>query len=214
MQEQNAGIQNRMTVSELEKLLGVSRIYIHFYEREGLLGKRSFEDKYLYYSQEDVEKLRRILVLEKIGMPFFDIKGVLDGSLAFDEAVRRQAEILNKKGKFSGAVEVCRRLEEERGDFFDGEMYLDLIGEIEKEGLSFAGGLRHVIDVEFFIINSVIRRILHYDFLETRKSRGFVNALLLLIFVCIYWAISMKYYEKTSSVWAPVLLFWYAPPLG
>ena len=59
-----------MKINEVEALVGISKKSIRFYEEEGLLTpKRNSENGYRNYCGEDVETLRKIKALRKLGLP-------------------------------------------------------------------------------------------------------------------------------------------------
>ncbi|MBP3486174.1 MAG: MerR family transcriptional regulator, partial [Oscillospiraceae bacterium] len=59
-----------MKIREVERLVGVSRVNIRFYEREGLLAPaRNSANGYRDYSEADVERLKQIKLLRKLDVP-------------------------------------------------------------------------------------------------------------------------------------------------
>ena len=63
-----------MKINEAEELLGISKANIRFYEKEGLLTPRRGENRYRDYSEEDLDRLREIVILRKLGISVQDIK--------------------------------------------------------------------------------------------------------------------------------------------
>lgn len=55
-----------MKINEVEKLLEIPKATIRFYEKEGLIIPQRNENSYREYSDEDVEILKKIIVLRKI----------------------------------------------------------------------------------------------------------------------------------------------------
>ena len=62
-----------MTIKEVEQILEVPRATIRFYEKEGLIDPKREGNRYRDYSEEDVEQLKRIIILRKAGLPLSDI---------------------------------------------------------------------------------------------------------------------------------------------
>ena len=71
-----------MKINEVEELLQISKANIRFYEKEGLLSPKRAENGYRDYSQEDVDRLKEIVLLRKTGMAISDIRGVLSGEFS------------------------------------------------------------------------------------------------------------------------------------
>ena len=98
-----------MKINEAEELLGISKANIRFYEKEGLLTPRRGENRYRDYSEEDLDRLREIVILRKLGISVQDIKQILDGELLLGNAMT--ANIANLEAQISqltGALKIQR----------------------------------------------------------------------------------------------------------
>ena len=70
-----------MKINEVEALAGISKKNIRFYEEQGLLSpRRNSENGYRDYGENEVEVLRRIKVLRKLGVPIEEIRQMLSGA--------------------------------------------------------------------------------------------------------------------------------------
>ena len=59
-----------MKINEVEALVGITKKNIRFYEEKGLLTpRRNSENGYREYEARDVEQLRQIKLLRKLGVP-------------------------------------------------------------------------------------------------------------------------------------------------
>ena len=59
-----------MKINEIEKIVGISKKNIRFYEDQGLLSPaRNRENGYREYGQEDLVILQKIKFLRKLGIP-------------------------------------------------------------------------------------------------------------------------------------------------
>ena len=67
-----------MTIKEIEKLLEIPRATVRFYEKEGLIAPDRKGNGYREYSEEDVEKLRKVIILRKIGILVNDINNIFE----------------------------------------------------------------------------------------------------------------------------------------
>ena len=76
-----------MTIKELEQLSEMTRANIRFYEKEGLLSPARNESGYRDYSEADIQLLKKIIILRKLGIPVQQIGDILDGALPLQEAL-------------------------------------------------------------------------------------------------------------------------------
>ena len=87
-----------MQIKEVEKLTGISRQNIRFYERKGLLKPgRDTDNSYRLYSEEDVRRLKEVKLFRKLDMPLDELQKLLEGKLSLEEALRHQRERLEKE---------------------------------------------------------------------------------------------------------------------
>lgn len=64
-----------MKINQVESQVGITKRNIRFYEKEGLLSPdRDSGNGYREYTQEDVERLKRIKLFRKIGFPLEEIR--------------------------------------------------------------------------------------------------------------------------------------------
>ena len=64
-----------MKINEVEALVGITKKNIRFYEAEGLLSpRRNSQNGYRDYGDAEVEALRRIKLLRKLGVPLEEIR--------------------------------------------------------------------------------------------------------------------------------------------
>ena len=79
-----------MRINKVEELVGITKKNIRFYEEQGLLNpRRNPENGYRDYGEEEVQILRRIRVLRKLGLPIEDIRRMLSGTLTVSDGMRR-----------------------------------------------------------------------------------------------------------------------------
>lgn len=72
-----------MNINELERLTGITRQNIRFYEKKGLLyPKRNPENNYREYTEEDVTTLKTIKLLRKLVLR--------NGALYYDPSRRKR----------------------------------------------------------------------------------------------------------------------------
>ena len=70
-----------MKINEVEARAGITKKNIRFYEEQGLLSpRRNPENGYRDYGEEEVQILRRIRVLRKLGLPIEEIRRMQSGA--------------------------------------------------------------------------------------------------------------------------------------
>ena len=144
-----------MKINEVEKILDIPKATIRFYEKEGLLTPQRNSNSYRDYSDTDVELLKKIVVLRKIGVPVSDIKQILDGTLSLQDAISNNMRSLHEQMKeLEGALKLCAVMQKSavNMDSFDETYYWELIHAEEQEGNRFFAIVNDVIDFEKRVI--------------------------------------------------------------
>lgn len=130
-----------MRISEAAKLTGLSVSNIRFYEKKGLLTPdREVESKYRDYSEEDIERLKKIILYRKINMPVETIYLLQKGEVSVESVLKRQEEeLVAQKEMLQGAIDLCGRLLEETDlEHINVDYYLNYVKEEEDKGVRFA----------------------------------------------------------------------------
>lgn len=130
-----------MRINEVEKLAGVTKRNIRYYEAEGLLSPgRESGNGYRDYSNADVDILRRIKLLRKLDLPLEEIRRIQAGTLTVRDAMGRHIiQLERKRANLEAMTGLCRELEGEAPQYaaLDGEKWLDRMEQREKEGTTF-----------------------------------------------------------------------------
>lgn len=127
-----------MKINEAEELLGISKANIRFYEKEGLLTPRRGENRYRDYSEEDLDRLREIVILRKLGISVQDIKQILDGELMLGDAMTANIANLEEQiSQLTGALKLSRQIREEKLTKLDTPRYWEIIHDEEQRGGKF-----------------------------------------------------------------------------
>ena len=90
-----------MKINEVAKLTGVSVRTLQYYDEIGLLIPKKLDNGYRDYSDENLDKLQKILFYRFLKFKLNDIKGLLDGDIDGLKILELQRElILKEKEKF------------------------------------------------------------------------------------------------------------------
>ena len=130
-----------MKIGEAAKETGLSISNIRFYEKKGLLEPaRDQESKYRNYTEEDILRLKKIIIFRKMDVSVEQIDTMLKGKTDAKEVLKNQEqELFNKIREMEGALELCRILEKEEAPLdIEPEQYLDYIAQEEKKGKKFS----------------------------------------------------------------------------
>lgn len=104
-----------MKIGEVMALTGLTRKAIHYYEAEGLIQPLiDLENGYRIFSENEVETLRKISDLRKVGLSIEDIRGVLANPSSLPTQLERQLEAINREigelGRVKQLLEECLHL--------------------------------------------------------------------------------------------------------
>lgn len=132
-----------MKINEIEKVVGISKKNIRFYEEQGLLAPaRNRDNGYREYGEKDIFVLQQIKFLRKLGVPLEEIRLLQSGKSTVADTMRRHLITLEREQQnLNHAVSFCSELKEEDITLsdFDVSPYLQKMESVEKEGASFKG---------------------------------------------------------------------------
>ena len=111
-----------MKRSEVEKITGLTRKAILYYEDKGIIRPHKGENNYRSYSEEDVDRLLQISIYRKLGLNISEIKNILStkekelASILRDRQYRLELEeskknLLEKLIKSQDFEEIAKDLE-------------------------------------------------------------------------------------------------------
>ena len=122
-----------MKINEVESLVGITKKNIRFYEEKGLLSPgRNSENGYRDYGQAEVDALRRIKLLRKLGVPIEEIR-------------RMQQQNLEE------AVKLCELLKERTEPLseLDAQSVLEEMEKLEQTGTTFQNKQRQDVRIRY-----------------------------------------------------------------
>ena len=86
-----------MKTSDLEKLLGLSKHTIRYYEKEGFIQPHRDENGYRDYRDEDVQTLKLVKFLRSLEISIDDVKAILSRDLNFQECLKMNQDYLSQQ---------------------------------------------------------------------------------------------------------------------
>lgn len=138
-----------MKIKDMEERTGIARANIRFYESKGLLCPERQGNNYRNYSEQDVETLRKIILLRRLDMSIDDIQAVLGGELALQDAVRRaELDLQQQLEQLQGSLELCAIIQE-RGETLETlsvDTYDELIRQYEQQGKQFRDVMGDILE--------------------------------------------------------------------
>ena len=127
-----------MKINDIEKMLGLTKANIRFYEKQGLITPQRTENGYRDYRDEDIVRLKEIIILRKLGIPVQQIADILDGALPLQEALYNTIQSLQAEiEKLNGSLVLCKQMKQENIQILDAERYWYIIQEKETRGMKF-----------------------------------------------------------------------------
>ena len=130
-----------MKINEVEALVNITKKNIRFYEEQGLLSpQRNTENGYRNYNEEDVQTLRQIKLLRKLGVPIEEIRQMLLGVHTLSDGMRRHLISLEReKQNLEHSISFCRNLQvmDTSISSLEIERFLNEMDELEKKGTTF-----------------------------------------------------------------------------
>lgn len=144
-----------MKIREIEQMLSIPRATIRFYEKQGLIRPaRDPDNEYREYSEEDVQRLKKILILRKLGFPVAAVSELLDDENSdFQKMLETQIEQLEaQKAETEAVIALCREMKAESVSVnsMDEDYWWDEIRSKEKAGYSFFDHLSADVQIALY----------------------------------------------------------------
>lgn len=204
-----------MTIKDVETLLDIPRATVRFYEKEGLISPTREGNGYRDYSDEDVEKLKKIIILRKIGLPVEEISDLFDGVKTLEEVLDANIVNLQKQmEELKGAMKLSQKMKEDTVQIasMDVNIYWNTIEEEEKQGNQFIDIAKDIVEIEKGVLASYFSCTdingKPYDSLPKIILNVFACVVLAGVIVCIYkgtWS-AQNFWIAIQSIIALVLL--------
>lgn len=129
-------MNGKMNINQVERITGVSKRNIRFYEKEGLLlPGRNKENGYRVYEPNDIWRVKVIRMLRMLDMPLEKIGKVLGGEERLSAALsEQQAELERKAKELQAAISFCQRLRGTELDALDVDGCLRHMEQTDQKG--------------------------------------------------------------------------------
>lgn len=140
-----------MRINEVEKLLEIPKATVRYYEDEGLVSPSRAGNGYRDYSDEDIDRIKSIIVLRKIGVSIPDIRSLFDGTAELDDVLRdTMSRLEQERSELTSALQVCGEIVSgnETMDTFDAGSLYDRIRNMESSGSKFVSLAREYASYE------------------------------------------------------------------
>ncbi len=184
-----------MKINEVEALVGITRKNIRFYEEQRLLSpRRNSANGYRDYGEAEVEVLKRIKLMRKLGLPMEEIRQMQRGERTVGDAMRRHRVTLERQMENTRqSLSLCAALEhrEIRLDDLDAGEVLSQMEDMERSGASFEDRQREDVRIRYAAPLAVSVTVIAF--------MGFLMAL-------IAWAIAIEPSETPPWPLTAVLL--------
>ena len=101
-----------MNINELERLTGITKQNIRFYEKKGLLHPaRNSDNNYREYTQDDLTQLKAVKLLRKLDFSLEDIRKLLQNEASLEQALEQHLqELQEKRQELNACIVVCKSL--------------------------------------------------------------------------------------------------------
>lgn len=129
-----------MKIKQVEELVGITSKNIRFYEEQGLLSPERADNGYREYRQSDVDVLKKIKLMRKLGISVEDIHKVLEHHSPLADCLEKRMEELQKERDNSEklyAYAGAMLSKEITIDSLECDRWLDEMENMEKEGIDF-----------------------------------------------------------------------------
>ena len=129
-----------MKIKQVEELVGITSKNIRFYENQGLLTPERAENGYREYHEQNIEALKKIKLLRKLGISVEEIRAVLNHSRSLEDCLEKHLAVLEKEQEnLLNMQRLSDAILQQRDsiDTLNTNEWLDEMEKLEKEGGDF-----------------------------------------------------------------------------
>lgn len=172
-----------MKREELEKELSVRWNTISFYEYKKLIALQNGE----IFSTKEVTKLKKIIILRKLGFEIDEIARMKNGVLKLQEILENHIECLAEEGEaYIGAIEVCQKLQEKHLEYesIDVLYFWEFVREQEDRGKNFKNIQSDMLQMGD-VLDDLLQRVFFKDITTYRREKGILYMVGIMLLLCI-----------------------------
>ncbi len=185
-----------MKINEVEDLLNTPRANIRYYEKEGLINISRKENGYRNYSEEDIQRLKKIIILRKLGVSVEQIKDLLSGDAELPQVLEDTIVQLEKQlEELKGAIEVSKEIKNSAvsTEELDENYYWTIISEKEESGFGFPDTLQDFLSIELDIFNTMWKKCFLLNFKKIYERVGYKKAFIIIFVILVVRGLSKKF---------------------
>lgn len=185
-----------MKINEVEDLLNTPRANIRYYEKEGLINISRKENGYRNYSEEDIQRLKKIIILRKLGVSVEQIKDLLSGDAELSQVLEDTIVKLEKQvEELKGAIEVSKEIKNSAvsTEALDENYYWTIISEKEDKGFGFPDTLQDFISIELDIFNTMWKNVFLLNLKKIYERLGYKKAFIIIFTILVVRGLSRKF---------------------
>lgn len=148
-----------MRIGEVAEKTGLTISNIRFYEKKGLIEpEREKESKYRDYTEEDVKRLKEIILFRKMDLSIENIASIINKEASIESIMEEQITDLREKEKMiQSSIDLCQKVIDDGFDKFDIDYYLNYVKKEEANGVKFPQIGEFISDLaEFTKFNQVM----------------------------------------------------------
>ncbi len=129
-----------MFINEVCHVVGLTKKSIRFYEENGLLSpKRNNDNDYRIYSEEDIEKLKKIKFLRELNVSIRELKMLDAGEITLASVMNdRIKQIKEEEEKYLKVKKMCKDIIDSEATYKDIDItnYFHSMNTLNKEGFT------------------------------------------------------------------------------
>ncbi len=128
-----------MNIHELERLTGITKQNIRFYEKKGLLHPvRNAANNYREYSENDLTTLKTIKLLRKLDFSLEDIGKILSAEIPLSIILEQHLiELQTRQQKLQSCIDICKDLLKTNTGTLNPDEITEKMNQLEKNGGKF-----------------------------------------------------------------------------
>lgn len=185
-----------MFINEVCHVVGLTKKSIRFYEENGLLNpKRNMDNDYRIYTEEDIEKLKKIKFLRELNVSIRELKMLDDGEITLESVMNDRIRKINEEEtKYAEVKKMCEDIIDSKTTYknIDITNYFHSMNTLNKEGFTMRdvkanrgkkiiGAIVSSIIFSLFFI-FLVSMITYFQFTEAEKMPWFVYIFTIALF--------------------------------